>query len=1574
MAYPTLPVNDPGDAQFDRVIYADGEHFPTLDPAIVFQGDYERAGPDLVIRHDGESTLVVDYFSVDTPPALSAPNGGFLAAETVLQLAGATGSDLYAQTGGGGAATEIGKVIKLEGSATATSGSNGAKPLAIGDPVFQGDVIQTGASSKLGISFIDETVFSMSADARMVLDELVFDPANAAGSSMSFNLVQGAFVFVAGQIAPNGDMKIETPVATMGIRGTTPKVVINTELGVSEFTVLPDPDTGKVGDYVLIDKVTGNIIGNVASSADKWVVSTLSGEAVQISKTGLDLLEDQVALDEIRNLFSLAQNDRAQLDGSNSFTQFAFNAANPTQQVAVGEGTGDQVSGDGTVVAEAVPQDDPPVAADDFFQTDDRSITIAGSNVIDDNGLGIDIDPEGFPLSVIAVNDDPLVFVGGNASVLLPSGALLVINSPGDIVYSPNGAYNFLGLGDQDVDTFTYTIQDAGGQTDVGTIEITLTGRNDQPELTDVASTVLTGGFTEAGDTDSPTVRTVLGNVTFFDTDASDTHTAAASAPVVTWSRASGDVALPAVGTIVLNLTETAADPTPTLEFAADGSLISRPPPVEGDVAFTYSVPESDVDFLAVGETLTLVYTITVTDDSGVGAGGAGDSPAFISRDVTVTITGTNDVPTISAATDVAETLPESELAFTTSGEFEVRDVDITDVVSITGVTVATAGNDSDVAALNDATLLGFFSPQAGGVIDGTGILGTVSWDFTTPVDQFDYLAVGESLVLTYTVTVADDNGADVTQDVTITITGTNDTPFISAATDVAETLAEAETALNTTGSFEVTDVDTTDVVSITGVTVATSGDDGDAALPANPTLLGFFTPQSGVEIDGTANVGTVSWDFTTPVDQFDYLAVGESLVLTYTVTVADDNGADVTQDVTITITGTNDTPDIFAGTGDKASSSLTEANGALTDSGTLSVTDVDTTDVVNASIGTPTIGGTGPAASAPNATTAATYFTISANPAVDGTANSGGIAWDFDSIADTFDYLADGETLILTYPITVNDGNSATDTQDVVVTITGTNDAPNIAVASTTDSATSNLTEGNGGLTDSGTLTVSDADVTNVVNASVTLVSVGGTGPAGSAPTSTIAGQYFTLDANPILDNATSSASLTWNFNSGTEAFDYLAAGDTLVLSYTVTVDDGGGTTDDQVVTVTITGTNDAPVVSAASDPAAVNEGTPPVPALESFNLLSTVTATDADHNETPTVDETSVVISANANSDTADFSSLVINGSGDTTRIDVDTANFDFLAQGEAAIFDVAFNVVSGVDTVARQITITINGVNDAPVATSGTPTQNYLTGDGAVVVDSQLTLVDPDTPNLVGAEVAITANFTLGEDTLGFVDQLGISGMYDATTGVLTLSGPASVADYQTALRSVTFENTATPPSESVRTISFTADDGIAVGPAATTDITVVDPIIGTPLPDVLTGDGNVDFIFGLDGVDTLSGLGGDDFLEGGGGDDNLSGGTGSDVFSLLDDLSTDTVTDFDFGDINAPSGDVDVLNIEDFNLTAGDIANITAETNGVETIVEFGPVTLAHLPNTSVGSEVSIVYDASLAAAVVPVTMA
>ena len=94
-------------------------------------------------------------------------------------------------------------------------------------------------------------------------------------------------------------------------------------------------------------------------------------------------------------------------------------------------------------------------------------------------------------------------------------------------------------------------------------------------------------------------------------------------------------------------------------------------------------------------------------------------------------------------------------------------------------------------------------------------------------------------------------------------MTGTNDAPMITAQTDVSETTArDGDGALSTTGSFVVSDVDTTDVVSITGVTLATSGNNTDPALPNDATLLNMFSPQTGVEIDGSSNSGTVNWTF----------------------------------------------------------------------------------------------------------------------------------------------------------------------------------------------------------------------------------------------------------------------------------------------------------------------------------------------------------------------------------------------------------------------------------------------------------------------------------------------------------------------------------------------------------------------------------------------------------------------------------------------------------------------------------------------------------------------------------------
>ncbi len=93
----------------------------------------------------------------------------------------------------------------------------------------------------------------------------------------------------------------------------------------------------------------------------------------------------------------------------------------------------------------------------------------------------------------------------------------------------------------------------------------------------------------------------------------------------------------------------------------------------------------------------------------------------------------------------------------------------------------------------------------------------------------------------------------------------------------------------------------------------------------------------------------------------------------------------------------------------------------------------------------------------------------------------------------------------------------------------------------------------------------------------------------------------------------------------------------------------------------------------------------------------------------------------------------------------------------------------------------------------------------------IDPSLTLTDLDNTTLASATVAITANHAGSEDRLVFVDQNGIRGHFDASTGVLSLSGIASIADYQSALRSVAYQNTSDDPSGLTRTVSFTVNDG-------------------------------------------------------------------------------------------------------------------------------------------------------------------
>lgn len=141
--------------------------------------------------------------------------------------------------------TPIGKVVTATGvvsiehlSAVVVQASLGGQSgsATVGDSVYLGDVVSTGSDGRVGITFTDGTAFDLSPNARMVMNEFIYDPNSNSNFSL-LSLTKGTFTFVAGKVAKTGDMKVSTPVATMGIRGTTPRVEI-AEDGSVKFSTL----------------------------------------------------------------------------------------------------------------------------------------------------------------------------------------------------------------------------------------------------------------------------------------------------------------------------------------------------------------------------------------------------------------------------------------------------------------------------------------------------------------------------------------------------------------------------------------------------------------------------------------------------------------------------------------------------------------------------------------------------------------------------------------------------------------------------------------------------------------------------------------------------------------------------------------------------------------------------------------------------------------------------------------------------------------------------------------------------------------------------------------------------------------------------------------------------------------------------------------------------------------------------------------------------------------------------------------------------------------------------------------
>jgi len=158
------------------------------------------------------------------------------------------------------AASPIGEITELSGSVSLSRADGSSAPVSVGSPVFADDVLLTGANGRILIVFSDESEIGLSENGQIQLDSLVYDPSQGTGE-MAVTVAQGLFSFVSGAIAKSGDeaMEIQTPVATIGIRGTTGIGYAAPEGQESYFVLLPDAD-GSVGEISVRNAVGEQII------------------------------------------------------------------------------------------------------------------------------------------------------------------------------------------------------------------------------------------------------------------------------------------------------------------------------------------------------------------------------------------------------------------------------------------------------------------------------------------------------------------------------------------------------------------------------------------------------------------------------------------------------------------------------------------------------------------------------------------------------------------------------------------------------------------------------------------------------------------------------------------------------------------------------------------------------------------------------------------------------------------------------------------------------------------------------------------------------------------------------------------------------------------------------------------------------------------------------------------------------------------------------------------------------------------------------------------------------------------
>ncbi|KPM81143.1 hypothetical protein AOG28_06570 [Cobetia sp. UCD-24C] len=1323
------------------------------------------------------------------------------------------------------------------------------------------------------------------------------------------------------------------------------------------YTIRED-DTSPDGEPVINTSVISSVVGGGPDElgADGVTITHLDGISLADNEGSVTVDGSYGSLTiNTDGTFSYDLDDaRAQALGAGDLVKEVF-------EYTILDADGDSDTANITINVQGL--NDKPVAYDD------GPIVVEEDTPVSGNVLNNDVDADGDELSVVSFTVDGVMYDPGKTADLGEVGTLL-INADGTFTFTPGENYN------GPVPDTTYVITD-GTEFDEAILSFEDVAAIDDPVVISADDgAVAEDGVTEASgtltatdvDSDAPTFTPATDDSSLYGTFAVDAGG--------NWTYTlDNDTAA------VQGLTSADTINEQYIVQLSDGSSTTVDIVIKGtdDALPVISSLEDQSVTEATGSTLTNTFTVSAAAGiaavtiAGVDITDANTTPVVISNpdgEGTLTITG-YDSGTVSytyvedgtaadhtdgddsvvdgftvVVTDLAGQSTSDSLDVTVLDTVPVANADTRsigenrnaavagNVVDGTSATADTLGADAvTVTAVIAGTETAPVSDGAAAVITGEHgeltLAADGSYSYQSARDDLQYLAAGESVTDVYTYVITDADGDTATTTLTITIKGSNDAPEISVSSgdSAAAILTETGSPLSASGTLSVDDVDLSNSVtpSVTGVS-----SDGDTGTLDNDDLLALLGVDTGAIIDAESTEGTLNWSFDSSVagESFDYLSAGESLVLTYTVTVTDTAGATATQDVTITIQGTNDAPVVTATEGrvseegleggiadSDAADGFTDTTDATTVTGTVSVTDVDSDSVslVLAAPATAITSGGSAVTWSGSGTQSMVATDADGNEVATVTIDDSG-AYTF-TLSQAVDHSGDGEDVLsLDFGVLATDSEGASSTGTLTIGIE--DDAPEQQEAQSFSS------------------TLVDTNLTIVLDVSGSMASASGIGTQTRLESAiesikTLISAYDDLGdvrINLVSFSTTATSYAAW-----------------MTASEAVTVLEGlsaGGVTnyDAALAEAMENYAEDGALESAQNISYFFSDGTPYGADGNSNELDNSLDYDSVQYYSgnrlIPVRDSSDTGISNTEEGIWTDF--LVDNGIksyaiGMGSGVSED--NLNPIAYDGSADEDIDAAIVTSFSDLDDSLAATVQSPVSGQLISGSSVDGSLLGADGgylqSVTVDGTTYSYDPVT-NTVSATGSDNSSYDADSLELIISTDLGGSMLFNLGSGDFTYTPPDNVSERSTdSFDYVTVDN-----------------DGDTNASSVSIDVDKLAVVIGTDGNDTLTGDGDgpfyADYLIGQGGNDTLSGGEGSDRLEGGSGNDTLRGGTGNDILSggegddlLVGGAGNDILTGGDGADtfqwlsghdINSEGG-MATDTITDFSVADGDVIDLS-----------------------------------------------